>query len=237
MPKKPRPWTVLPHGALEKLENNLWCVEGALPGFPGAKRRIAIVRRGDGSLLFYGALPVDDAMLAEIATFGTPRYLVVPHGWHRIDAHPFREKLGLEVFCPAGARERVSQITRVDGTLDELPPDPSIRFEALDGSRISEQALFISSGPRVSYFACDVVQWYPQRPPLFHRMLGFSGGPRVVPFYRFRCIADRAALCGSLERIAETPGLRRVVPSHGAIIDADAPMVMRRVASDLRGRG
>lgn len=235
MAKKPRPWTVLPHGPLEKLEHNLWCVEGPVPGLPGAKRRIAIVRRDDGALLFYGALPVDDATLAAIHELGTPRHLVVPHGWHRIDAHPFREKLGLTVHCPAGAAKRVAEITRVDGTLDDLPGDPVIRFEALDGSRIHEHALFVTSGSHVSYFACDVVQWYPDPGPLFHRLLGFRGGPRVVPMYKFRCMSDRAALATSLRRIGDTPGLCRIIPSHGAIVEADAPDVMRRVAADLLG--
>ena len=48
---KPRPWIVTPHGAIEKLEDNLWAVQGDVPGVP-FKRRMFIIKRSDGSLMF-----------------------------------------------------------------------------------------------------------------------------------------------------------------------------------------
>jgi len=66
MPKPPRPWTVLPHGPLERLEENLYAIEGAVPGIPGLRRRMAIVRRADGGLLFFNAVPVGEEALARI---------------------------------------------------------------------------------------------------------------------------------------------------------------------------
>jgi hypothetical protein len=65
MSKPERPWVVTPHGPLVKHEANLWTVAGRLPGAP-ITRRMAIARRRDGTLVFYHAIPLDDAALAEV---------------------------------------------------------------------------------------------------------------------------------------------------------------------------
>jgi len=44
-PKDPGPRIVLPHRPLEKLEENLYAIEGEVPGTPGLRRRMTIVRR------------------------------------------------------------------------------------------------------------------------------------------------------------------------------------------------
>src|ERR1700740_1248869 len=99
MQKKPRPWTVTPHTPLRKLEDNLWVVESNVPGTP-MKRRMAIIRRSDGALVFYQAVPVDDATLAEVKALGKPPYLIVPHNQHGMDATAFAEKLSLKIYGP-----------------------------------------------------------------------------------------------------------------------------------------
>ena len=101
MPKPPRPWTVLTHGPVEKIDENLWGVESDVPGIPGLKRRMSIVRLQDGELLFYNAVPVSDSALAEVRALGNPAYLVIPQHLHMIDAHAFRARLGVRVYAPA----------------------------------------------------------------------------------------------------------------------------------------
>jgi len=34
MAKRPRPWTVMPHSPLEAIDDNLWGIVSAVPGFP-----------------------------------------------------------------------------------------------------------------------------------------------------------------------------------------------------------
>ena len=61
MPRKPRPWIVTRHDPIEKLEDNLWAVQGDVPGIP-FKRRMFIIKRSDGTLMFSGtAMPVEDS--------------------------------------------------------------------------------------------------------------------------------------------------------------------------------
>jgi hypothetical protein len=70
---------------------------------------------------------------------------------------------------------------------------------------------------------------------LLLRAIGSTGGPRVTPLARLVAVSDRRALAASLERLARTPGLARLVPSHGAIVEADAARVLADVARRLRG--
>jgi len=50
-------------------------------------------------------------------------------------------------------------------------------------------------------------------------------------------VRDAGALAAHLERLAATPGLCRLVPSHGDLVEGDAGAVLRQVAARLRGRG
>src|SRR5689334_2890046 len=109
-----RPWTVTPHGPIEKLDDNLWALSSPVPGMK-IQRRMSIVRRSDGTLLFYNAVPMDDRTLDEIKAWGKPAFLVVTHDQHMIDGDAFREKLGLAVYCPRATHEKVRARTQVAG--------------------------------------------------------------------------------------------------------------------------
>src|SRR5437870_4168250 len=78
MAKPPRPWIVTKHGPIEKLDDNLWVVEGDVPGMP-FRRRMSIIKRADGTLLFVNAIPLESSALAEVQAWGKPSILVVPH--------------------------------------------------------------------------------------------------------------------------------------------------------------
>jgi hypothetical protein len=50
---------------------------------------------------------------------------------------------------------------------------------------------------------------------------------------RLRVVRDWKALRSQLEELARTPGLVRIVPSHGAVVDRDPAGVLRRIAASL----
>ncbi|HYV65273.1 MAG TPA: hypothetical protein VE964_03460, partial [Myxococcales bacterium] len=109
----PRPWTVTRHDPIEKIDENLWGVNGDVPGFPPAARfhrRMHIVKLSDGRLVFHNAVPIGDAALAEIKAWGKPAILIVPHHLHAMDAHGFQAKLALQVFTAAVSVEKVRGI-------------------------------------------------------------------------------------------------------------------------------
>jgi hypothetical protein len=217
MSKPPRPWTVLPHGPLEQLEENLYAIESAVPGIPGLRRRMAIVRRADGGLLFFNGVPVGEDALARIRALGTPAMLVVPQHLHMIDAHAFRDRLGVRVYAPAATRALVAERVAVDGA--------------------GEGMAVVRSADRVSLVVADLVLNVPNAPGfrgLLFRLLGFTGDrPKLPAPVRLRVLRDPGALRAQLEELARTPGLARIVPSHGAIVDRDPARALREIAASL----
>ena len=232
MAKPERPWIVPPHGPIVKHEANLWSVEGRLPGAP-IPRRMAMVRRGDGSLVFYHAVPLEEGALAEVLAWGRPAQLVVAHASHGLDATPFARKLGLKIHGPRRDQARMRARIDMAGFLEDLPAAPDVRFESMAGTRSGEPVEVVRSGGRVSLVFSDAIQVHGDGLSLFFRLLGFRGDARVVPLFRLLFTSDRAALKAHLVRLAETPGLARLVPCHGAVVEQDAAGALRRAAAAL----
>jgi hypothetical protein len=235
--KPPRPWTVLPHDPLERLEENLHVVEGWVPGIRGLRRRMAIVRRADGGLLFFNAVPVDEPTLDRIRALGRPEMLVVPQHLHMMDAHAFRERLGVKVFAPAAGRALVEERVHVDGTFEEIPRDPGVEVRTVAGFKTGEGLVVVRSGARTSLVVADVVLNVPDGPGLagfLFRLLGMTGpDPRLPLPIRMRVLGDRAALRAQLEELSRLPGLARIVTSHGAVVERDPAGVLGRIATSL----
>src|SRR4051812_45540873 len=100
-------WTVLPHGPIEKLSDNLWRVSGTMPD--GKTTRVmTIARFGDGRLLMHNAIALEEPLMAELEAWGKPSFIVVPNGFHRQDAKIYKGRYPeAAVLCPKGATKRV----------------------------------------------------------------------------------------------------------------------------------
>lgn len=233
--KTRRPWTVLPHSALQKIDDNLWVVENNVPG-TSIGRRMCIIKRTDGSLLFYHAIPLDEATLAEVKAWGTPKYLVLGHDQHTVDAHSFAEKLGLKVYGPKKSEEKLRAKVSLEGTLEDIPVDSSMDILSVPGTKHGETAIIIrsGSGARVSVLISDVIQNNPREKIAFiFRLLGFAGGPKVVPVFRMLFLKDKTAVKETFLKWAAIPNLKRLVVFHGTIVDNDAAGALRTVAATL----
>jgi hypothetical protein len=233
MAKAPRPWIVTPHSPLQKLEENLWTVESNVPGTP-MRRRMSIIRRTDGTLAFYQAVPVDDATLAQITAWGRPSILIVPHDQHGMDAPAFAEKLGVKIYGPKPNEKKLREKFNLAGTLDEIPVDPAVSFESVAGSKQGEAVGIVRSGDKVSLLFADAYMANPSEgTALPLRLVGFAGGPKVPPIFKLFFMSDRKALKAHLEKLAATPGLKHLVPCHGTIESNDAVGTLKRVAATL----
>ena len=229
-----RGWIVQPHGAISKLEDNLWTVRGKVPGVPGFTRRMSIVRRSDGSLVFYHAVPLEEPAMAELASWGRPDALVLGHDQHAVDAQPFAQRLGLRIFGPARNLKRLRARGLDVAPLDEMPSDPSVEFGQVDGTRTGDAFGTVRSGARVSLLFADCIQNNPgDGVNVLFKLLGFTGGPRVSPPFRLLFTTDRGALAAHLRRLAETNGLTRLIPFHGNAIDVEPAAAMQTVAASL----
>jgi hypothetical protein len=230
-------WTVLPHKPIERLSERLWRIEGALPSMP-LQRVMAIARRSDGGLVVHNAIAVDDAALAQLAAWGPVAAIVVPSGYHRLDAGVFHERYpAARVICPRGARARVEQVVPVTGGYEDEPADPAIALETLDGTAANEGVMIVRDGDGASLVFNDVVFNMPHQRGVSGFVLrwitGSTGGPRVSRVARWFIARDKPALRGHLERLAATPGLRRIVVSHHEVIDREPAQVLRDVAATL----
>ena len=234
MAQAKRPYTVNQHSKLTQLDDNLWAVEDKMNA--AISRRMCIVRYADGSLLFFHAVPVDDATLGEIKALGTPKYLVVGHHQHAVDAYAFQEKLGLKAYGPKRSEAGMKARFDVTGFVEDLPTDPSVRCIQTPGSKLDEVTIIVTSGAekRVSLLFCDAIQNNPPESlPFIFRWLGFAGGPKVTPLFRLLFVSDKQKLKNALLEWASIPNLARIVPFHGSVTATDAAGALRHAAASL----
>jgi hypothetical protein len=220
-------WTVLPHDPIRELANNVWTVEGAIPGM--ALRRVGtFVRLGDGRLVLHNAMALDEPSMKRLEAWGTPSFVIVPNDFHRLDARIVKDRFpAARVLCPAAARKKVEEVVAVDGTYADFPADDRVKLAYLDGLGEREGVLTVRSDDGVTLVFNDALFNQPHLPGfggLVMRVLGSTGGPRVTWIARTFMVKDRAALRAHLERLAATPDLKRIVVSHGAMMTDPADL-------------
>jgi len=232
MPKAFGEWKVLAHGPLHQLADNLLWVQGALPGM-SLKRVMVVVRLSDGRLLIHNGIALDDAERAELESFGAPAFLIVPSGGHRLDAPAYKQRYpALQVFTPKGSRERVQEVLKVDGVYEDFPEDDTVRFETLHGVGDSEGALIVKSSDGLSVVLNDCMfNMDRKKDPLgflFTTLFGSAPGPRVSRLAKLAFIKDKQALRADFERLADLPGLTRLIVAHEKVasgVDARAALL------------
>jgi hypothetical protein len=232
----PRPWTVLPHGPLEDHQPNLKSVEGELPR-GNVKRRMSVARLADGRLAFFNGIPLRETEMQKLETWGTPSILCIPNGFHRLDIHAFKERYPqLQVFCPKGVRARIAEVVAVDGAIEDLPRNQGIEWISLRGTKPGEMAMLVRDGPTSSLCFGDAIMNLPHLPGLdgfLFRLIRSTGTPKVTPLAQFTLVENKPALADHLRELSASPGLNRLVPSHGNVVENDAPGVLRRAADSL----
>lgn len=230
-------WTVHPHGALEALSPRVRRVQAPIPGM-GLLRVMTVAKRADDRLVIHNGIALEEAAMAELEAWGEPAFLVVPNGYHRMDAAAFRARYPrVKVMCPHGASKRVSQVVPVDLTYDAYDSDDVVRFEHLDGVAEQEGAMTVVDDDGATVVLNDAVFNVPHgRGPtgfVFKYVTQSTGGPKVSRVFRWFVMKDREKLRGSLRRLADTPDLRRVIVSHHRVIEEDPGGTLRRVADAL----
>lgn len=237
MAKAHTTWTVLPHEPIEELEPNLWRVEGTLPKM-AMRRVMTIARRGDGLLVVHNGIALEESAMARIDALGEVGFVLVPNGYHRLDARSFKDRYPrAKVLCPRGSRKAVEEVVPVDGTYEDFPPDADVRLETLDGVGELEGALIVKSPAGTTLVLNDVLFDMPHQPGFVGFVLKHvtrsTGGPRISRLSRLFVVKKKAALRAHLERLADLPGLRRIVVSHHRVIEREPARVLREVAATL----
>jgi len=237
MAKADSEWRVLRHGPIEKRDDNLWSVTGSLPGM-SLKRVMTVVRLDNGRLVIHSAVALDDDAMAEIEAWGRPGFLLVPNAYHRLDAPAYAERYpDLKVLCPRGSRKKIEAVVRVDGDYDVFPEDSMVELRYLDGLREVEGVMIVRSDGGSTLVFNDAVFNMPHGEGIpgfiFRHLTASTGGPRVTRLFRMLAVKDKAAFKADLERLADTPDLKRIIVSHHRTIVDEPAAVLRRVAASL----
>jgi hypothetical protein len=230
-------WPVASHGPLTEIAPGLWTVDATLDLLP-IGRRMTVWRAGDGRLAVHSAVCVDAPTLAALEVLGPIGWIVVPSGFHRLDAPRWKARFpAAAVVAQPAAHRRIAARVAVDGELDRLPPGGDVTWQAADG--VPHEAVFIHRAPDGSETAIcnDAFMNLPDRLPgvkgALVRLLGSTGGPKVTWTARVGIVDDRRAWADHLRRLAARPALARIIPGHGAIVTADAGAAFRRAADGL----
>jgi hypothetical protein len=233
-------WTVLPHGPLREIDYSLLTVVGQIPmpigNFP---RRMTVVGLSRKRTAIFSPIPLVEAEMERIETLGDPAFLIVPGGFHRLDIRPYKARYPkARVVAPSGARERVSEAVSVDLVLDRLE-DADTSFITVAGTGDRDGALVVRRPGGVSLVVNDIIAHVarPQGPGawLMSRLFGFGARRPAIPRpIRSKLIADRQALAAQLDKWAGIPGLKRIVPSHGEIIEWQPAAELSRLAHMLK---
>jgi hypothetical protein len=104
-------WKVLPHGKLEKIDENILTVVGDIRmPLMDLPRRMTVVRLSDSRLVVFSAIALDEKEMATLEAFGRPAYLIVPSDKHRLDAKIWKDRYpAMQVVAPEGARAKVEE--------------------------------------------------------------------------------------------------------------------------------
>ncbi|HEY1695234.1 MAG TPA: hypothetical protein VGG39_23865 [Polyangiaceae bacterium] len=222
-------WRAEKHGPLEKVADNLWRVAGDVPGM-SLKRVMVVVRLSDGRLLVHGAIAMRDDAMKELEALGEPGVLVVPSGYHRMDAPRYKARYPkMRVYCPYGARARVAKVVPVDGVYEDFPGDPAATLDHVDGIGDREGVVRVTSSDGVTLVFNDVLFNMPHGALVF-RLLGASGGLRVSRTARFFLLQDPRALARRFVALAATPRLVRIMVAHVDTVERGAADALRQVA-------
>lgn len=238
MPKPFREWTVLPHGKLIKVDEDLLSVTGTLHMPLGDyPRRMTVVRLSDGRLVIYSAIALDEREMNALESYGVPTFMIVPGDIHRLDAKIWKDRYpDLQVIAPAGSREKVEEVVHVDAT-DVDFGDPLVRFVTVPGTQGHEAALVIERPAGTTLVVNDLIWNLDDRPGFggwIMKLIGFTGAtPHIPPIVKHKLVKEQEALRAQLEAWSRVEALDRIIVSHGDIV-TDAPReVLHRLAESL----
>ncbi len=134
---------MLPHGPIEKLEDNLWRIEGTLPNMP-LKR--ASPSSAGGELVVHNPIALDAADMIALDKFGPVAFIAIPNGWHRTDLKSSAARYpAAKVIVPPGARAKVAEVHPVTGELASIAG-----VVTLAGTRDRELVMRVASGERAT---------------------------------------------------------------------------------------
>jgi hypothetical protein len=231
-------WVVQPHGKLVEVDDGVMTVQGSivmpLGKFP---RRMTVVSLNRGGTLIWSPISLGEKAMEHVLSAGPVRILVVPSRGHRLDLAAWKVRFPkAKVVAPPGTKSVVEEAAHVDSTRDTIR-DSAIELSTFPGLKQNEFFLRLDRNDGVSLLINDMLANV--RHPrgiganVMARMFGFGvKRPRTPNIVRRSCVGDPPAVAAHFRSLAAIPRLRRIIPSHGDIIDRRPAEALLRVAED-----
>ncbi len=239
MPAILEKWEIMPHEDLVQVDDGILTVAGEirmpLGNFP---RRMTVVRLSGNRTVIYSAIALDEPEMRRIEAMGAPAFLIVPGDHHRLDARIWKQRYPrIRVIAPPGAIEAVEEAVHVDSSSDILD-DPDTRLVIMPGAGGHEAALEIRRASGLTIVANDLIAnvAHPHGigAQIMARLMGFGvSEPQVPHLIRRLIVDDKVALAHQFADWAAEPELRRIIVSHGDVIEGNAAKVLRTLADAL----
>ena len=232
-------WKVLPHGKLTPIDDGILAVVGQIHmPLMDLPRRMTVVRLRDGRLVIWSAIALDETEMATLEAAGRPAFLVVPNDEHRLDAKAWKKRYPqLQVVAPEGAREKVAEAVPVDTTAPDFG-DPDVRFLAVPGTRGHEAALIVRRPSGTTLVLNDLVANIHNESGFsgwLLRLMGLAGETAQIPKrVELLMVKDTDDLRAQLLQWAGDETLRRVIVSHGDVIEREPRQALRELAAKLK---
>jgi hypothetical protein len=227
-------WTVLPHGKLTRVNERMVTVVGDLKmPLLELPRRMTVVRSKAGHLVIFSAIALREPDMAELEALGKPSFLVVPSERHRLDVPGYAARYpGITVVAPHAGVEKIGQVVQIDTSTPDFG-DPSIRYVEI----AADSALEVDGDDGLTVIVNDLIGdihgehgvggW-------LLRVMGFAGDdPHVPAPVKLLLGKHKSEVAQQFRRWAERGDLRRIIVSHGDIIDNDPQGVLRSLAASL----
>jgi len=231
-------WTVLPHGKVSWIDENILTVTGQLRmPLMELSRRMTVVRLSGSRLVVFSAIALDEHEMVALENFGRPAFLIVPSDKHRIDARTWKNRYPeMQVITPHGSRANVEKIVPVDTVTPDFG-DANVQFVTVPGTLEHESALVVRTPTGTTLVLNDIVGNLRHESGFGGWLLGLAGFagskaqiPRVV---KMAMIHDAYALREQLLQWAKIESLKRILVSHGSPIEANPRETLRDLASSL----
>jgi hypothetical protein len=231
-------WTVLPHGKVSKIDDNILTVTGQIR-MPLMKlpRRMTVVRLSGSRLIVFSAIALDEKQMVSLEEFGRPAFLIVPSDKHRLDAKIWKNRYPqMQVITPQGSRAKVERIVPVNTVTPDFD-DVNVHFVTVPGTREQESALVVRTSAGTTLVLNDIVGNIRNASGIGGWLLGLAGFagskaqiPRVV---KLAMIDDVNALRVQLLQWAEIESLKCILVSHGSPIETNPRETLRDLAASL----
>jgi hypothetical protein len=198
---------------------------------------MTVARLHDGRLVVFSAVALDEPEMEALERFGAPAFLVIPSSIHRMDAKIWKDRYPeMKVIAPDGARAKVEKVVPVDATHADFG-DPTVRYLTVPGTAGHEAALLVETPNGTTLVVNDLIWNVHDRPGfsgwLFHTLRFTGPRPQIAGVVRRGTIKDKGAVRAQLNAWARLRGLKRIIVSHGDIVERDPSSVLRQLAHSL----